>query len=169
MRRPLFFAASLSLVLTGAIFGFFYAWICSTLWGLDAADPSVAIAAMQAMNASVRNIVFAPVFFGTPVVLLITAWLAHRQGSRAVAMALVGAGVIYVFGGLVLTALVNVPMNQALANIHLPLDPGQAEAIWSAYSAPWQRWNIARTCASGAALLLTGYGIYRLGQDGARS
>jgi uncharacterized membrane protein len=72
-----FFAAALGLILNGAIFGFFYAWVCSTMWGLDMADPSVAIAAMQVMNASVRNAVFAPAFFGTPVVLLATAWPAR--------------------------------------------------------------------------------------------
>ncbi len=46
-----------SITLSGAIFGFFYAWVCSTMWGLDQADPRVAIASMQAMNASVRNAV----------------------------------------------------------------------------------------------------------------
>jgi uncharacterized membrane protein len=46
-----------------------------------------------------------------------------------------------------------------------PLAPDQAGAIWSAYSAPWQGWNIARTFASGLALVLTGYGIYRLGRN----
>ncbi|GAB5461946.1 hypothetical protein [Hoeflea alexandrii] len=56
-------APLLSLLLTAAIFGFFYAWVCSTMWGLDAADPSVAIQAMQAMNASVRNAVFIPPSF----------------------------------------------------------------------------------------------------------
>ena len=35
------------------------------MWGLDAADPRVAVAAMQAMNASVRNAAFAPAFSGT--------------------------------------------------------------------------------------------------------
>ena len=62
-----------SVVFCGAIFGFFYAWVCSTMWGLDQADPRVAIAAMQAMNASVRNAVFFPAFFLTPVVLVFTA------------------------------------------------------------------------------------------------
>ncbi len=74
--------ALVSLIFTGAIFGFFYAWVCSTMWGLDAADPRVAIAAMQAMNASVRNAVFAPAFFGTPVVLAAAAWAASRAASR---------------------------------------------------------------------------------------
>ena len=68
------------LLLAGGIFGFFYAWICSTMWGLDAADPRVAIAAMQAMNASVRNAVFAPAFFGTGPVLLLAGVLAARAG-----------------------------------------------------------------------------------------
>ncbi len=50
----------LAIVFAGAIFGFFYAWVCSTMWGLDATDPRIAIAAMEAMNASVRNAVLRP-------------------------------------------------------------------------------------------------------------
>ena len=37
------YSAYVSLVLTAAIFGFFYDWVCSTMWGLDAGDPRVAI------------------------------------------------------------------------------------------------------------------------------
>jgi uncharacterized membrane protein len=168
MNWPLRVFAHLSLLSTGAIFGFFYAWVCSTMWGLDAADPSVAIAAMQAMNASVRNIVFAPAFFGTPVVLLVTAVLARQSGRRVSARAFMTAALVYLFAGLVLTALVNVPMNEALATIRLPLDPGEAEAVWSAYSEPWQVWNTVRACASGLALMLTGYGLVRLGANHAQ-
>ena len=36
-----------SVLFAGAIFGFFYAWVCSTMWGLDQANSSVAIQAMQ--------------------------------------------------------------------------------------------------------------------------
>jgi uncharacterized membrane protein len=48
---------------------FFSAWVRSTMWGLHAAPPAIAIQAMQAMNASARNAVFAPAFFGTPIAL----------------------------------------------------------------------------------------------------
>lgn len=68
-------SALVSVVLTGAIFGFFYAWVCSTMWGLDAADPRVAIEAIQEMNASVRNAVFFPAFFLTPVAMALTGML----------------------------------------------------------------------------------------------
>ena len=154
--------ALISLLLSGAIFGFFYAWICSTMWGLDAADPKVAIAAMQAMNGSVRNAVFAPAFFGTPFVLILTALVAKRHSRTRAASAFLAAGVIYFFGGLIATMMVNVPMNEALALVTSPDDPATAAQIWADYSRKWQVWNIARTVASGISLMLTGYALLTL-------
>ncbi|WBU57928.1 DUF1772 domain-containing protein [Paracoccus sediminicola] len=146
-----------ALMLNAAVFGFFYAWICSTMWGLDAADPRNALAAMQAMNASVRNAVFFPSFFLTPVALgAVAALLLPTQ--RAPAMCFGAAAVIYLCGGLVLTMTVNVPMNEALARIAVPDSIEEAGRIWNAYSAPWQRWNIVRTVASGLALLIALWG-----------
>ncbi len=157
--------ALVSLIFTGAIFGFFYAWVCSTMWGLDAADPRVAIAAMQAMNASVRNAVFAPAFFGTPVVLAAAAWAAWRT-ARPASLAFATASAIYLGFGLILTMAVNVPMNEALAQVAVPTDRAAAAAIWDAYSPRWQTWNVVRTAASGLALLLAGWAVWRLGRAG---
>ena len=84
------------------------------MWGLDAADPRVAIAAMQAMNASVRNAVFFPAFFLTPVALGATALLARSEGRHRAAPYFLAAAVLYAGGALLLTGLVNVPMNEAL-------------------------------------------------------
>lgn len=151
MTILLYPSAALALVLTAAIFGFFYAWVCSTMWGLDMADSAVAIAAMQAMNASVRNAVFAPAFFGTPVVFMFTAWFALQKKDQTAVWPFAVAGVIYLLGGLALTVLVNVPMNEALAEVHSPLEPGEADAIWEAYSGPWQRWNVVRMLFGPAA------------------
>lgn len=151
-----------ALMFTGAIFGFFYAWICSTMWGLDALDPRSAIAAMQAMNASVRNIVFFPAFFLTPLVLALAAYMAHRSGHPPSARAFAAAGLVYLVGGLLLTVTVNVPMNEALAGIEIPADIDAAQAIWQAYSPRWQIFNTIRTGASGLALLLCGWGLIRL-------
>lgn len=156
--------ASTALLLAGGIFGFFYAWVCSTMWGLDAADPRVAISAMQAMNASVRNPVFAPAFFATPFVVLVTAILAFGQSYRRAGMSFAAAGVIGLFGGLVLTATINVPMNEALGQLGTIESLSEAQAIWADYSPKWQFWNQMRTYATGIALLLVGYGIYCLGQ-----
>ncbi len=154
--------ALLSLILSGAIFGFFYAWICSTMWGLDAAEPAVAIAAMQAMNASVRNAVFAPAFFGTPVALVVTALLARARQRQVSAWAFSAAAAVYVVGGFLATMAVNVPMNEALAQVAIPESTEAAQELWQDYSGRWQVWNIVRTLASGFSLILTGLAILHL-------
>lgn len=158
MRVFLTAAMLVSLMLSAAIFGFFYAWICSTMWGLDQIDPRTAITAMQGMNASVRNIVFAPAFFGTPFVAALTGIALWISGHRPTALFFGAGALIYGLFGMVLTMVVNVPMNEALALTPVPDDQDTARAIWDAYSHRWQGWNIARTIASGAAFLLMAYG-----------
>lgn len=162
--QPVIIVALAALLLTGAIFGFFFAWVCSTMWGLDRLPPATAIAAMQAMNASVRNIVFAPAFFGTGPALLLAGAVAWRAGLSRSAGLFAGAAVVYLLGAFALTLIVNVPMNEALAAVD-PDAPGAA-GIWSGYSARWQRWNQIRTLASGLSLLLAGIGIHALRFDG---
>lgn len=154
------FAALAALLHSGAIFGFFFAWVCSTMWGLDRLPADVAIAAMQAMNASVRNVVFAPAFFATGPVLALAGALSWRAGSGRAALWFAAAAVAYVGGAMLPTLLVNVPMNEALAQAD-PADP-QAGALWGAYSARWQGWNQLRTVVSGAALLMCGLGLLSL-------
>lgn len=153
----------LSLVLSAAIFGFFYAWVVSTMWGLDAADPRIAIEAMQAMNASVRNAGFAPAFFATPFVMLATAAVAQATDRRAGSAFALG-GLVYLTGGLILTMSVNVPMNEALAAMAAPESLEAARAVWLDYSPRWQTFNQIRTVLSGGALVLAGYGLWRLGR-----
>mgnify|MGYP005994609905 CR=1 FL=1 len=152
----------LSLLLSAAIFGFFYAWVCSTMWGLDATDPRTAIAAMQAMNGSVRNAIFAPAFFGTPVVMAATAWVMRQAGHNTSAQLMgLGAAVYFCFG-LLLTMGINVPMNEALGALTVPEAQDQAREIWQAYSGKWQMWNQTRTIASGVAFLLAVCAVLRL-------
>ena len=155
--------ALLSLLFSGAMFGFFFAWVCSTMWGLDAADPNVAIAAMQAMNASVRNWVFAPAFFGTPVLLTFTVLAAMRARERRVATCFALAALFYVVGVIVPTTTANVPMNEALALVETPLSPAEAGEAWRAYSGPWQDWNVVRAVAAGLVLALAGWSLSRIG------
>lgn len=150
--------ALLGVLMIGAMFGFFYAWVCSTMWGLDAADPRVAIEAMQAMNASVRNAVFAPAMFGTPFILSLVAALAWRFSILAASM-FIAAAVVYVLFGAGLTFTVSVPMNENLANTAIPESNEAARDIWLAYSPDWQFWNQMRTIACGVALLLAATGL----------
>ncbi len=162
MRRYLKPLAVLSLLFSGAIFGFFFAWVCSTMWGLDAADANIAIAAMQAMNGSVRNAAFAPAFFGTPLILFVTALVAWRCREARAALLFGAAGFLYLLGGLLLTVLVHSPMNDGLALIETPLEASRAREVWQDYSSPWQSWNAVRTIVSCITLLVAGLAILSL-------
>ena len=155
--------ALVSLIFAGGMFGFFFAWVCSTMWGLDAADPNVAIAAMQAMNASVRNWIFAPAFFGTPVLLICTALLTLRVAERQTAIRFAMAGLVYVLGAMLPTMIANVPLNEALAMVETPLDPAEAREAWRNYSDPWQFWNTIRAVLAGFVLALAGWGLLGMG------
>lgn len=168
-RRAAKLSGLAALLFIGAIFGFFYAWVVSTLWGLDEMDPRGAIAAMQAMNASVRNAAFFPAFFLTPLVLALAAGMAWRVKAGRAAVFFALAGAIYLCFGIGVTGIVNVPMNEALAATPVPADRATAAEIWSAYSVRWQGWNLFRTIASGVALLFTGLALYALASAEARS
>lgn len=165
MKQITFVAAFSGLLSAAAIFGFFYAWVCSTMWGLDTLAPRVAIEAMQAMNASVRNAVFAPAFFGTGPILILTAGLAWACNVRSAAMVFGLAGITYIIGGMGLTMMVNVPMNEALASVDLASSTKQLSTVWSEYSPKWQVWNQTRTAVSGVVLLLSGWGLALLSRS----
>ena len=114
-------SGSIAVTSTAAIFGFFYSWVCSTMWGLDAADPRVAIAAMQAMNASVRNAGILPGVLRHPGPTRRSR--CSRVAGAAIRLAarfFLAAGIVYLVGGLVLTLTINVPMNETLAPVRVP-------------------------------------------------
>lgn len=145
------------LLLIGLMAGFFYAFSVCVLPGLDRIAPSAAIEAMQGINEAVQNPVFFITFFLTPVAAAISALVLWRSGNTAAALWIAGGGVTYLLGAFLLTAQINVPMNNALALV----DPAasNAETIWREYSARWTFWNTMRTIASTLAMLMIAIGL----------
>ncbi len=158
-------AALLAVLWAGCAFGFFHAWAVA-MPGLDAADPHAAMAAMRAMNAAVRVPGFAAVFFGVPLIAGAAGlWCLAAGRAWAGALLLAAAGL---YGLLVMapTARFNVPLNEALALAAVPAGTAEAQAIWRAYSAPWQAWNLLRLAGSGGAFALAAAALLALGRGG---
>ncbi len=151
--------AVISIIFSGAIFGFFFAWVCSTMWGLDNLPARTAIEAMNAMNGIVRNGVFFPAFFLTPAVLGVTAIIAYTQRRVVAASLFASASVLYLVGALLLTSVVNVPMNNELGLTDMSADDSVLQGIWDTYSGQWQAWNLVRTIVSGITLALAAVGL----------
>lgn len=141
-----------ALLLVAAIAGFFYAYWSSVMIGLAATMPETGMAAMQAINATVRNVMFAPSFFGPVLVLPLAVIVNWRTDDANAARWLLAAWVVYMFGAFGVTILNNVPLNAALAS--QPATGSESAAIWTAYLADWSWWNGCRTLASFLALTL---------------
>ena len=76
-------ALTVAALTTGLISGFFYAYACSVTLGLGLLSDAQYVEAMQAINATVRNGVFALSFFGAVLALLLAlAVHAPRPRSR---------------------------------------------------------------------------------------
>lgn len=163
MRPAITVIPLMALLFFAAIFGFFYAWICSTMWAFDLLDPRLAIETMQVVNANVRNLVFFAGFMLSPVVGVIATAVLFFGHQRQAAFWFAAATVVYFAGGMLLTMTVNVPMNEVLAHTAIPTDRAAAAAIWNDYSPRWQFWNQTRAAFSGVAVLLAGYGLVVMG------
>ena len=153
-----------ALLLFGAIAGFFYAYSVSVMRGLDAAGPLAAVAAMQGINATVRNAAFAPAFFGAPLAAAAAALAAFAAGTPRAGLLLAAAALFYLSGAMVPTFLVHVPMNDALAAAGTPADAAAAATLWSGYAPRWTAWNGARAAVSLASLALVGLALMNLGR-----
>ena len=152
-------ASIISMTLFGLIAGFFYAFSVDVMRGLDIISPDGAIEAMQGINIAVRNPVFFITFFVTPIAGLITSVIHFQTGDRRASLFMIAATLIYFFGAFLPTAIVNVPMNEALAVLEPSNDAIATKEIWEAYSGKWTFWNTARTLASSLSLILSGLSI----------
>jgi uncharacterized membrane protein len=162
-------ALELATLTTGLIAGFFYAYACSVTRGLALLPDDRYVAAMQAINATVRNGVFAVSFFGA-VLTLLAALALHVPRPRSVRFVLVAlACLLYVGGGFMLTLLVNVPMNEELASVAANAAPETLARARAGYEGPWNFWNGVRAVFSSLAFVALVGACLSRPEDGSRS
>jgi uncharacterized membrane protein len=133
---------------TGLVAGVFYAYSVSVDPGLAAQPDRAYVATMQAINERIQNPLFFASFFGAGLFLL-AALVVHLPKPRSRRLRPISlACLLYIGGGFLLTAFVNVPMNDQLAAV----DPDAPARVLSqardAYEGPWDFWNGVRTVFS---------------------
>ena len=143
----------LATLATGLVAGVFYAYAVSVNLGLAAQPDASYVATMQAINAKIQNPMFFASFFGAVLFLLATL-AAHISRPRSGRFRLVAlACALYIVGGFLLTAFVNVPMNEELARVAANASPDELAGARAAYEGPWDFWNGVRTVFSSMAFL----------------
>ncbi len=136
----------------GLVAGIFFAFSSFVMTALGRLPSDHGIAAMNSINVTVINPVFFTAFFGTALVCLIVAAASWLWWDLVSGKLLLAAGVIYLAGSIAVTAVYNIPLNNALAAVQ----PGTAEAasLWSRYLRDWTVWNTVRTVASAVSMIL---------------
>ena len=133
---------------TGLVAGVFYAYGVSVDLGLAAQPDGSYVATMQEINERIQNPLFFASFFGA-VLLLLAALVVHLPRLRSGRFRLISlACLLYIAGGFLLTAIVNVPMNDQLAAVDPDAPARVLSQVRGAYEGPWDFWNGVRAVFS---------------------
>ncbi len=117
--------------------------------------------AMQSINREVFRWIFMALFLGLAPVSLLVAGYGVLVVGQSAGVLLALAGVIYLVGCFGITAMCNVPMNQALAD--MDVSAASTQSYWTATYLPrWTFWNTVRTIACGVSSLLLLLGVSQL-------
>lgn len=137
-------------VTTGLLAGLYYGYACSVMPGLARADDRTLVDGMQRINEVIQNPVFFATFMGSPLLNAATWWIERRSGRRdAARWALAGLGLATL--GFLITAALNIPLNDQLDRAG---DPGRITDLAGVrhdFLVPWSVWNAVRAVATTGA------------------
>jgi uncharacterized membrane protein len=137
----------LATITSGLMAGVFFTYTNSVLPGLAAAEDRSFVDAMQRMNVAILNGWFLLLFLGT-LVLAGVALVLHLGADHRAALPWIVAGVGLYAATLVVTFVVNVPLNNALDAAGPPSSIADFAAVRAAFESTWVPWNLVRTITS---------------------
>lgn len=148
-------ALSLTIAAIGAglMAGVYFAFSGFIMRSLDQLGAVPATDAMNAINRVILRSWFMALFFGSTLLYAVLAAAAVFDTDLAGRWLLFTAGLIYVVGMFLCTALINVPLNNRLADAGND-DNAKAET-WTHYFKHWTRWNHLRSLCSLLTIVLS--------------
>ncbi|MFI6087465.1 DUF1772 domain-containing protein [Streptomyces sp. NPDC051218] len=150
-----------AVVAMGLIAGTFYIFSCGVMPGLGRSDDRVFIEVMQNTNDAFNNPVFFASFLGALLFTAVAAWQLRGTGPYRWVLA---ALVVYLVA-FAITSVVNVPLNEELADAGDPAKISDPGAVRDTFEDPWLAWNAVRTLLSTVALGLLARALVLRGRD----
>ena len=144
------YVGCVAVVLISLNAGFFYTWSFTITQSLNLIEASSAVKAMQSVNTNIRTVWFAGIFFGAPVLLLLTTFLLFLNNLWKPTL-LFSIASIAAAASVIITMTVHVPMNNELA-LASPVAASSIQ-LWTDYSSTWTQWNHLRTTTSVISLI----------------
>jgi len=141
-------------VLTGLEGGLFYAFSTAVMTALSRQPHPSGMMTMQTINVVVFNPWFGAAFSLAPAACALAMITALARWPAPDAPWVIAGGALFLIGTLGVTALCNVPRNDALEA--MPADDPGASELWARFLREWTFWNHVRSGAAlAAAVLLT--------------
>ncbi len=139
----------LAAICTALMAGLFYSYSCSVVPGLKLLADSRYIASMQAINKAIQNPLFFACFFGTLLLLPISAYLNYFEYPHLRFWLLLAAAILYLIGVFGVTAFGNIPLNNGLEKFNLANASAEAVSLQrTIFERRWNNLNIIRTISS---------------------
>jgi len=149
--KPALLLATIAIV--GLSAGLFYAWSVSVIPGTKKLPDLTYLQTMQSINKAILNPAFFLVFMGSIVLLVLSIWQYYP--NKTAFLLLLAAGLFYLVGTFGVTALGNVPLNNALEALNLTdMDAKGWAAFRQHYEVKWNKLHTIRTVNAVIAFLL---------------
>ncbi|MFD6164190.1 DUF1772 domain-containing protein [Oerskovia sp. NPDC060287] len=174
--------ASVGCALVG---GVLFAFSTFVMAGLRSVAPDVGATAMASINRHATRAPFGSLLVVTTGLVTVLGVVAATRLGEAGAVLVLAAAVVYLLGGIGVTAAVNVPLNDRLEAAEAavstsgrrsaeaspsgrgsggtrvrPTGPtAERDQVWAVFLGRWVAWNHVRTLACGVAALLLTLGL----------
>lgn len=157
MSQWFFLLAQVSILAYAMVGGVFLAFSDFIMRSLANTKGTGGIEAMQVINREVFRWIFMALFIGLVPVSLVISGYGLLLPATPTGMVVAIAGILYLVGCFGVTAIFNVPLNKALADMDVSLDA--TREFWhGTYIPRWTFWNSVRAlaCIASSGLLLFG-------------
>jgi uncharacterized membrane protein len=140
---------------TGLMAGLFFSYSFSVVAGLGKLPDIQYLMAMQSINREIQNPVFFICFFGALISLPVCTYFQYSVASSLVFRLVLLAAIIYLVGSFAVTAIGNIPLNNALDKFDVATAAKEAiSAQRTAFESRWNNLNTLRTVASILSFIL---------------
>ena len=149
-------ALVVALLSSGLLAGLYYAYAVSVMPALGAFDDRTFIDVMNKINVVIVNPPFLLTFLGSVGFTALAGACYLRAGARPV-LIWIGIGLALNIASLVITSVVNVPLNDKLATAAGSTSAADLASLRAQFESSWVRWNMIRALANTAATGVLGW------------
>ncbi|MFB6557867.1 DUF1772 domain-containing protein [Streptomyces sp. NPDC056400] len=147
-------------ITAGLISGLFYAFTVAVMPGLARSTDKTTIETMQNINKAILNGWFMLAYLGAPLFITTALILHATEPDTRNALLPLAAALATCLAAMIITARINIPLNNALEEAGPPehhTDPTATHTTRTAYEAPWNNANTWRTVLTTLTLALLAY------------